>query len=83
LLLDGFMDFYHPEAQIGALERLHEAAEHAQVGIVTHSPSIVKAASPDWSVTVLEHRSYNRLDAPVDFEVATATGPHAGRICAE
>jgi hypothetical protein len=75
LLLDGFMDRYHAGVQIAALERLQDAAEHAQVAIVSHSPSILKEVTPDWTVTTLEPRSQNRWDSPVDFEVETKVVP--------
>jgi hypothetical protein len=76
LLLDGFMERYDSKTQIAALERLQHTAEHAQVAIVSHSEILVQAVSHDWTVTTLEHRPYNRVDSPVDFEVETRIAPY-------
>ncbi|MGN9889812.1 hypothetical protein [Micromonospora sp. L31] len=76
LLLDEFLDGYHPAAQVAALERLQAAAEHAQVAIVSHSPTILAEVSTEWAITVLEPRPSNRWDNPLDFEVETKPTPN-------
>jgi hypothetical protein len=78
LLLDEFLDVYHAAAQVAALERLQEAAEHAQVAIVSHSPVLLTEVPSDWAITVLESRPQNRWDSPLDFEVETKPLPDAG-----
>ncbi|MGI5243122.1 hypothetical protein [Dactylosporangium sp. CA-139066] len=79
LLLDEFLDFYTPQVQVAALERLQEAAEHAQVAIVSHSPFIVAEVSSDWAITALEQQPLNRWDSPFDFEVETKPLPGTER----
>jgi hypothetical protein len=73
LLLDEFLDNYDAPAsrQVQALERLQEAAEHAQVAIVSHTPHLLKEAPQDWSVTTLEGRPNGHRDVPLDYEVQT------------
>ncbi|MFI6820713.1 hypothetical protein ACIBJE_07135 [Micromonospora sp. NPDC050187] len=71
LLLDDFFDFYHSEVQVAALERLQVAAEHAQVAIISASPTVIKEVSTEWAVTSLETLPKNRWDSPIDFEVET------------
>ncbi len=75
LLVDELLDLGHNTAQIGALERLYKAAEHAQVAVITHSPVVVEALSREWTLTMLEsHRprdSSLARDCPIDFEIET------------
>ena len=78
LLLDEFLDVYHAAAQVAALERLHRAAEHAQVAIVSHSPVLLAEVQPDWAITALEPRPQNRWDSPLDFEIETKRLPETG-----
>ncbi|MFD2414795.1 hypothetical protein [Amycolatopsis pigmentata] len=75
LLLDGFTSFLNSGIVIAALEHLQCAAEHAQVAIVSVHRDLFKAVSSDWIATTLETCSSNRLDTPVDFEVAARTVP--------
>ncbi|MFD2418990.1 hypothetical protein [Amycolatopsis pigmentata] len=75
LLLDEFTSFLNSGIVIAALEQLQHAAEYAQVALVSARRDLVKAVSSDWTVTTLETCSSNRLDTPVDFEVATRTMP--------
>jgi len=78
LLLDEFLDVYDSATQVAALKRLQEAAEHAQVAIVSHSPILLTEVSSDWAITVLESRPRNRWDSPLDFEVETKPLPETG-----
>ncbi|GHH42213.1 hypothetical protein [Lentzea cavernae] len=72
LLVDEFLDHCYPELQLFALERVGRAAEHAQVAIITHSPTLVGECQRGWKLTMLESQygrhSFGR-DQPIDFEV--------------
>lgn len=78
LILDELVDVFDSTAQIAALERLRESAEHAQVAVITHSPAAIKAMGSGWRITELEHPQRDELNAhycPLDFEVETSTPP--------
>jgi hypothetical protein len=71
LLLDELLDFWHGDVQAEALQRLQIAAEHAQVAIVSHSPTVLAEASHNWTVTELAPLPQNRPDSPLAYDVAT------------
>jgi predicted ATP-dependent endonuclease of OLD family len=78
LLIDELLDFYHPSAQIAAVERLQTVAEHAQVAIISHSSIVVDALSREWMLTALDYPQPSDIhlrDCPVDFEIETTTAP--------
>jgi energy-coupling factor transporter ATP-binding protein EcfA2 len=78
LLVDELLDFYHPHAQIAALARLQTAAEHAQIAVITHSPTVVNEMSGEWTPTTLDHHWPSDIhvhDRPIDFEIETTTTP--------
>lgn len=77
LILDEFFDAFSHATSIAALENLQDAAEHAQVAVISHSPAVTNAMGSGWTITELEHprgrdESHFR-DSPVDFEVDTST----------
>jgi len=78
LIVDGWLGFHHPRAQIEALERLQLVTESAQVAIVSSNPFIAEELSSEWQQTSLEDwqpGSINRVDCPIDFEVETSIAP--------
>lgn len=75
LLLDGFMDLYDSEVWTVAMDRLQQAAEHAQVAVVSHPGRLAGSALPDWTMTLLEHRPYGENESPIDFEIETKIAP--------
>ncbi len=42
LLVDELFDFYHEKSQIAMLEQLAKTAEHAQVAVISHLPTVVQ-----------------------------------------
>ncbi len=82
LLLDEALDFYVPKVQIAALERLQKAAEHAQVAVISHSPTIAAEAAADWTLTTLDNhrpRGSQGVTGPIDFEIEATAIPPGGR----
>jgi hypothetical protein len=82
LIVDELVGLFQHATQIASLERLQEAAEHAQVAVITHSPAVITAMGSGWTITELEHPrrgEFHVQDCPLDFEVETSTPPPASR----
>jgi hypothetical protein len=77
LLVDEILGV-HDREQIAALERLQTAAEHAQIAIISHSPTVVEELSREWTLTALDHHRPSDIhvhSCPIDFEIETTTAP--------
>jgi hypothetical protein len=78
LIVDELVELFQHTTQVAALERLQDAAEHAQVAVITHSPAVIKAMGRAWTVTELEYprpEEFHLRDCPLDFEVETSNPP--------
>jgi ABC-type molybdenum transport system ATPase subunit/photorepair protein PhrA len=74
LIVDELLDCHHVGAQIAALERLQATAEHAQIAVISHSRTIVREMSGEWTLTALDLKrqsSTHAHDCPIDFEIET------------
>ncbi|MEU0155508.1 hypothetical protein [Micromonospora fulviviridis] len=75
LVLDGFLDMYHTQAQFAVLQRLEQAVGHAQLAVISHSPLIIQEFA-HWSLADLDERSHHpQFDprSPIDLEVQTGS----------
>ncbi|WP_406071935.1 hypothetical protein [Micromonospora sp. NBC_01638] len=75
LVLDGFLDRYQAHFQFAMLQHFEQAAGHAQLAVISHSPLIAQEFR-HWNLADLADRcDYRRFDprSPIDLEVQTGS----------